>query len=36
MGEKNDILDDFASKVGNVELEIESSCKCIESIVELV
>ena len=35
-GWKFDILDDFAPKDENVELELESSCECTENIVGLV
>ena len=31
-----DILDDFTLRVRNVELELENSCECTESTVELV
>ena len=33
---KFDILDDFAPKVENLELELESNYKCTESTVELI
>ena len=35
-GQKFDILDDFAHRVENVQLELGSSCECIESMIELV
>ena len=33
MGKKFDILDDFASRVENVELELESSCESTKIMV---